>query len=97
MNFQIFENGDGSTDIRKTFSFDGTGTFFEDGEGGGGTDPVLGCTDASACNYSADATETTALACNWMSAAYVAVTALPMALATVKATARRVTTATATA
>ncbi|MGB0463084.1 MAG: hypothetical protein ACPGOX_08635, partial [Flavobacteriales bacterium] len=57
MNFQIFENGDGSTDIRKTFSFDGTGTFFEDGEGGGGTDPVLGCTDASACNYNADATE----------------------------------------
>ena len=36
---QIFENGDGSTDIRKTFSFDGTGTFFEDGEGGDGTDP----------------------------------------------------------
>ena len=56
MNFQIFENGDGSSDIRKTFFFDGTGTFFEDGEGGG-TDPVLGCTDESACNYNADATE----------------------------------------
>ena len=28
MNFQIFENGDGSTDIRKTISFDGIGTFF---------------------------------------------------------------------
>ena len=40
---------------------------------------MLGCTDASACNYNADARMTTALACNWMSAAYVAVTALPMA------------------
>ena len=57
MNFQIFENGDGSTDIRKTISFDGTGTFYQEGEGGGGTDPVLGCTDAAACNYNADATE----------------------------------------
>ncbi|MFZ8837060.1 MAG: hypothetical protein ACO2XQ_08435, partial [Flavobacteriales bacterium] len=56
-NFQIFGLGDGSTDIRKTIAFDGVGTFFQEGEGGGGTDPVLGCTDSAACNYDADATE----------------------------------------
>ena len=61
MNFQIFENGDGSTDIRKTFSFDGT--FFEDGEGGGGTDPVLGCIVTTMPMRRM----TTALACNWTS------------------------------
>ncbi len=57
LNVQIFENGDGSTDIRKSIAFDGVGTFFAEGEGGGGTDPVLGCTDSSACNFDADATE----------------------------------------
>lgn len=31
LNVQIFENGDGSTDMRKTFSFDGVGTFAADG------------------------------------------------------------------
>ena len=52
MNFQIFENGDGSSDIRKTFFFDGTGTFFEDGEGGDGTSSnACGCTDPAAYNY----------------------------------------------
>ncbi|MGB1945135.1 MAG: hypothetical protein ACPHM0_05535, partial [Flavobacteriales bacterium] len=45
-------------DLRKTFTFDGVGTFYQEGEGGGGgTDPVLGCMDATACNYNADATE----------------------------------------
>ena len=56
-NFQIFENGDGATDIRKTISFDGTGTFFQEGEGGGGPDPVMGCTDDAACNFNPDATQ----------------------------------------
>ena len=56
-NFQIFENGIGTSDIRKTIAFDGTGTFFAEGEGGGGTDPVLGCTDNTACNYDAAATQ----------------------------------------
>ena len=56
-NFQIFGEGDGTTDIRKTIAFDGTGTFFQEGEGGGGPDPVLGCTDESACNFNIDATE----------------------------------------
>ena len=54
MNFQIFENGDGSSDIRKTFFFDGTGTFFADGEGPGGN--ACGCTDDSATNFDPDAT-----------------------------------------
>ena len=29
----IFENGDGTNDLRKTFTFDGTGTFNAVGEG----------------------------------------------------------------
>jgi len=41
---QVFINGDGSTEFRDTFFF---------GEGA----PQPGCTDAAACNYSADATE----------------------------------------
>ena len=57
LNVQIFGNGDGTTDIRKTFSFDGTGTFYAEGEGGGGGDPVLGCTDSTACNFDSSATE----------------------------------------
>ena len=56
-NFQIFEEGDGATDIRKTIAFDGTGTFFQEGDDGGGPDPVLGCTDETACNFNVDATE----------------------------------------
>ena len=122
---QIFENGDGTNDLRKTFTFDGTGTFNAVGEGSGGLggnacgctddsatnyDPdasyddgsceyaVPGCTDASACNYNADATDGDGSCCNWTSAAYVAVTALPMAHATATATVLLpVTTATATA
>ncbi|MBL6645351.1 MAG: T9SS type A sorting domain-containing protein [Flavobacteriales bacterium] len=41
---QVFINGDGSTEFRDTFYF-----------GAGG--PVLGCTDAAACNYNELATE----------------------------------------
>ena len=51
MNFQIFENGDGQNgDMRLTFTFCGVGTY----------NPVLegsGCTDPTACNYDAEATE----------------------------------------
>ena len=48
-NTQIFENGLGENDIRKTFSFDGVGTFTADGEGGGGTGGnACGCTDETA-------------------------------------------------
>ena len=39
---------------------------------------VAGCTDDSACNYNADATDDDGSCLNWTSAAYVAVTALPM-------------------
>ena len=56
-NVQIFENGDGATDIRKHFAFDGVGTYFDTSDETGGPDPVLGCTDALACNYDAAATE----------------------------------------
>ncbi|MDC1486622.1 hypothetical protein N8134_03705, partial [Flavobacteriales bacterium] len=56
-NIQIFENGDGTTDIRKHISFDGIGTFYDPSDDTGGPDPVLGCTDALACNYDAAATE----------------------------------------
>ena len=56
-NAQIFGNGDGVNDIRKTFSFDGVGTFAAEGECGGGTGGnACGCTDATACNFNADAT-----------------------------------------
>ncbi|MGY8942385.1 MAG: hypothetical protein ACKVJH_10180, partial [Flavobacteriales bacterium] len=59
MNVQIFEHGDGSFDLRKTFSFDGVGTFCdaEDPLCDGDPDPVLGCMDAEACNFNMDATE----------------------------------------
>ncbi|NDC90104.1 MAG: hypothetical protein EB075_15120, partial [Bacteroidetes bacterium] len=49
LNAQIFENGVGSSDVRKTFVFDGVGTFNADGEGGGSN--ACGCTDPSATNY----------------------------------------------
>ena len=53
---QIFENGDGTNDLRKTFTFDGTGTFNAVGEGSGGTGGnACGCTDDSATNYDPDA------------------------------------------
>ena len=51
LNAQIFENGDGSSDIRKTFIFDGVGTFTADGEGDGTGGNACGCTDDSATNY----------------------------------------------
>jgi len=56
LNAQVFENGNGATDIRLTYEFDGAGTYYEEGAGGGGND-VLGCTDATACNFDADATQ----------------------------------------
>ena len=51
LNAQIFENGNGSSDIRKTFIFDGVGTFTPDGEGDGTGGNACGCTDDSATNY----------------------------------------------
>jgi len=55
-NVQIFGNGDGQTDIRKTFAFDGVGTFYDAADETGGPDPIDGCTDSTACNYSSEAT-----------------------------------------
>ena len=53
---QIFENGDGTNDLRKTFTFDGVGTFNAEGEGSGGTGGnACGCTDDSATNFDPDA------------------------------------------
>ncbi|MDC3198297.1 hypothetical protein OAT89_01400 [bacterium] len=57
LNVQIFENGDGQTDIRKAFAFDGTGTFYADGDDTGGPGVIPGCMDAEACNYDSTATE----------------------------------------
>ena len=59
LNAQIFGNGIGENDIRKNILFDCAGTFYAEGDGGGtgGPDPVEGCMDSTACNYSADATE----------------------------------------
>ena len=57
LNVQIFENGDGQTDIRKAFAFDGTGTFYADGDDTGGPGVIQGCMDAEACNYDSTATE----------------------------------------
>ena len=57
LNVQIFENGDGQSDIRKAFAFDGTGTFYAEGDDTGGPGIVQGCMDAEACNYDSTATE----------------------------------------
>ena len=57
LNVQIFGNGDGQTDIRKAFAFDGTGTFYADGDDTGGPGVIPGCMDAEACNYDSTATE----------------------------------------
>ena len=62
-NFQVFVNGVGSTDVRKTIAFDGVGTFYADGEGPVG--PVSGCTDVWACNYDA-AAETDDGSCEYL-------------------------------
>ena len=71
LNAQIFGNGIGDNDIRKNISFDGTGTFYAEGDGGGtgGPDPLEGCMDSTACNYSADATEDDG-SCSYADAGY---------------------------
>ena len=51
MNFQVFPLGIGADQQQLSVAFDGAGTF------GGGDEAVLGCTDAMACNYNAEATE----------------------------------------
>ena len=51
INFQVFPLGVGADQQQVSVPFDGTGTF----QGGGGDVP--GCTDATACNYDASATE----------------------------------------
>ena len=51
MNFQVFPLGIGADQQQLSVAFDGPGTF------GGGDEAVLGCTDAMACNYNAEATE----------------------------------------
>ncbi|MDE0979360.1 MAG: hypothetical protein OSA78_05140, partial [Flavobacteriales bacterium] len=53
MNVQVFEQGVGAESLYMTFSFDGVGTYSP----AGGGDPILGCTDATACNYDMDATD----------------------------------------
>ena len=52
MNYQVFPLGVGANQVQSSVAFDGTGTF-----GGGGSSTTPGCTDASACNYNADADE----------------------------------------
>ena len=47
MNFQVFPLGVGADQVQQQVPFDGVGTFPLD---------VDGCTDATACNYNADAT-----------------------------------------
>ena len=51
INFQVFPLGVGANQQQVSVPFDGAGTF----QGGGGDVP--GCTDATACNYDASATE----------------------------------------
>ena len=51
INFQVFPLGVGANQQQVSVPFDGAGTF----QGGGGGVP--GCTDATACNYDASATE----------------------------------------
>ncbi|MDA0941025.1 MAG: hypothetical protein O2990_08480, partial [Bacteroidetes bacterium] len=50
MNYQVFPLGVGADQQQLSVAFDGTGTF---PQGGG---DIEGCTDATACNYNADAT-----------------------------------------
>ena len=53
INYQIFVNNDGNNEIIKTASFNGVGTFDEDGTS---VNSSCGCTDPTACNYNPDAT-----------------------------------------
>ena len=50
INAQIFENGIGASDLRKTFHVDGVGTYFDDDY------TICGCDDPLACNYDVSAT-----------------------------------------
>ena len=50
INYQVFPLGVGADQVQTSMTFDGAGTF------GGGSDVVCGCTDDTACNYNADAT-----------------------------------------
>ena len=50
INYQVFPLGVGADQVQVSMPFDGAGTF------GGGSDVVCGCTEESACNYNADAT-----------------------------------------
>ena len=50
INFQVFPLGVGADQQQVSIPFDGVGTF------GGDAGDVEGCTDATACNYNADAT-----------------------------------------
>ena len=54
VNFQIFINGDGTgeNNILRTASFNGVGTFDENGSA---SNPSCGCTDSNACNYNPEA------------------------------------------
>ena len=51
MNFQIFPLGVGADQVQTSITFDGVGTFSENGE------IVEGCTDPEACNFNASAME----------------------------------------
>ena len=50
INYQVFPLGVGADQLQISVDFDGAGTF-----GGGSEAPACGCTDATACNYDADA------------------------------------------
>ena len=50
INYQVFPLGVGADQVQISVDFDGAGTF-----GGGSEAPACGCTDATACNYDADA------------------------------------------
>ena len=52
INYQVFPLGVGDDQIQTSMAFDGAGTF----GGDGGSDVVCGCTEETACNYNADAT-----------------------------------------
>ena len=53
LNFQVFPLGVGADQVQVSIDFDGAGTFNSDGATG--PTNACGCTDATACNYDADA------------------------------------------